>query len=261
MSHPRLNAPSLTGIGSGEHRTLTPRRRAEDRTGVVTPIPGAVRCSRQLTALVGCSSPLMSVGVAEAAGRGGISCYNTVQDADQLVSLVGRQRPDLVLLVTPFCEDMPALTRRLLIASRSSRTVVLAADVDGDAEVLALLREGACGYLPLGTPSDRLVDALHAVVRGELAVPRARMVGVLEQIRGTALRSVAYGDVRLHALSPRELDVLAALADGADTGEVAARLGVGAATVRGYVASVVRRLGVCDRQAAVELYRADSSLT
>ena len=71
-------------------------------------------------------------------------------------------------------------------------------------------------------------------------------------------RDVRLADGSVCALPPREHDVLLGLAEGLSTSQVAARLGIGDATARGYVASAVRRLGVPDRATAVGLVRPPS---
>lgn len=252
MLHPRRTLPAVG------HATVSVRHlRAADRDESTASRVETVHPTRHLTALLGCSSPLMSLGVVEASRRGGITCYETVDDGDRLVELVARQAPDLVLVVAPFGPNLPALVRKLTTASRSTRSVVLAGVPHTDPDIFALLREGASGWLPLDALSERLAHALHAVSRGELAFPRARLAGVLAEVRGPSVRAIPDADGRLRSLSPREHDVLSAMAEGATTGEIATRIGVGAATVRGYLASAVRRLGVSDRQAALALFRAN----
>jgi DNA-binding NarL/FixJ family response regulator len=56
-------------------------------------------------------------------------------------------------------------------------------------------------------------------------------------------------------LTTREWEVLKLLADGRSTREIAARLTLSVSTVRVYVGSIVRKLEVADRDAAVELFR------
>ena len=210
---------------------------------------------RAVTAVMGCRSPLTAMGVSDATSRGGVRCYDVVRDPALLVAQVARQRPDLCLVVAPYVDDLPDLVAQLLEASRSTRTVVLADEDAPPAEVLAALRAGAHGWLPLGTGGSGLVGALHAVARGEAAVPRRLLSTVLDEMRAVGSRSVVRPDGSLCELPPREHDVLLGLADGLSTAEVAARLHIGVATARGYVASAVRRLGVPDRARAVDLVR------
>lgn len=205
-----------------------------------------------LRALVWCGWPLTALGVRDAVGTAAISCA-AVTDLRDLLARVAEQQPDLCLLVVPCVEPVPEVVARVHALGGSTRIVVLAADDAPAAEVLASLKAGADGWLPLATGREGLGAALRAVALGEAAVPRTLMSRVLAELRAGRGRSVTTADGRVQQLSGREADVLSRLADGLSTGQVAVRLGVEPATVRGYVASAVRRLGVADRQAAVAL--------
>ena len=213
----------------------------------------APRTPRRLTTVIGCAWPLMAVGVREAAERGGIHSCAVAQQPDDLIGAVGRQHPDLCLVIDPFPAHLPEVIARLSQVSRSTRTVVLAADLSPAGHVLAALRAGAAGWLPMDTDSSRLVDALRAVADGEAAVPRSLMSEVLAELRGAVTRDVVRADGPVCQLPPREHDVLLGLAEGLTAGQVAERLGIGVATARGYVATAVRRLAVADRATAVAL--------
>jgi DNA-binding NarL/FixJ family response regulator len=58
---------------------------------------------------------------------------------------------------------------------------------------------------------------------------------------------------RLLMLTPREMQVLQALADGGSTSTIASTLGIGSATVRSHVKSLLAKLGVHSRVEAVSL--------
>ncbi len=67
------------------------------------------------------------------------------------------------------------------------------------------------------------------------------------------------GSDRVHALSPRELEVLRLISSGLTNGEVAARLQVTVHAVKFHLAAIYRRLGVSNRtEAAVTFLRAQS---
>lgn len=233
-------------MGSGR-----PARRLRRATGASSSTTEAVR--RPLSALIGCTWPIVAMSIREAAARGGIHCSSVLAEPALLVAQVGRQRPDLCLIIGPYSARLADVIARIGVASRSTRTVILAADDSPPSDVLAALCSGADGWLPLETDSERLVDALRAVARGEAAVPRTLMSTVLAELRGVRPRCVTLDDGTVRDLAPREHDVLLCLGEGLTTAQVSTRLGIGEATVRGYVASAVRRLGVSDRETAVGL--------
>ena len=71
-----------------------------------------------------------------------------------------------------------------------------------------------------------------------------------------ALRGPAYGDDErpfVEALTPREMEVLALLADGLPNKRIAARLGVSPETIKFHVAQISGKLGVSNRTEAVRV--------
>lgn len=218
--------------------------------------PTALLAAPRLSAVLGCTSPLTAIGVSDVTARGAVHVTTVATNTDELVGRVARQRPHLCLVVTPFRGDLADVVAALTDASRFTRTVVLSSGESQPGEVLATLRAGAYGWLPLTTDGPRLVDALRAVVRGEAAVPRALLTTVLAELRASGTHDVPLADGTSCQLPPREHDVLAGLGGGLSTTEVARQLGIGTATARGYVASAVRRLGAADRAAAIALVRA-----
>ncbi len=101
-------------------------------------------------------------------------------------------------------------------------------------------------------PLDRAPAALEDLARlvAETSDPalRERLAGIH---RALAPASPA-PDV---ALAPREVDVLVLVAGGATNAEVAARLGLGEETVKAYLRSAMRKLGVRNRTAAADAAR------
>lgn len=88
-------------------------------------------------------------------------------------------------------------------------------------------------------------------------MPRKLVAHVLERFRRREPRwrqAVGAGRAQ-RRLTSREWEVLDLLAHGRSTGEIAERLVISPTAVRVHIASIVRKLGVRDRAAAVELFR------
>jgi DNA-binding NarL/FixJ family response regulator len=116
--------------------------------------------------------------------------------------------------------------------------------------MLEVVRAGAMGYLLKGMDPDRLRYAIIGVTNGEAAVPRTLVARLMREFRLRERRRSLIGSARLTA---RELGVLEQLADGATTREIAETLGISDVTVRRHVSSVLAKLGVADRAAAVAM--------
>jgi two-component system, NarL family, nitrate/nitrite response regulator NarL len=179
-----------------------------------------------------------------------------VADAAEAVRAAVRERPDVCLLDV----RMPGsgLAAAWEIAARLPQTrIVMLTVSDDDTDLFAALRAGAEGYLLKTMNMRRLSDALYGVCRGEAAMPRPLVARVLERFHGREprWRPLAGGDITQRRLTSREWEVLELLARGHSTAEIADRLVLSASAVRAHITSIVRKLDVPDRAAAIKLFQ------
>jgi two-component system, NarL family, nitrate/nitrite response regulator NarL len=127
----------------------------------------------------------------------------------------------------------------------SCRVLVLSEAEDEEA-LLQALEAGATGFLTKSSPIHELLEATRRVREGETVVP-PRMLGALlgrliarRRERDQALRLMA-------RLTPREREVLALLARGADNAGIAQALVISPETARTHVQNVLNKLGVHSR--------------
>ncbi|GIJ47973.1 DNA-binding response regulator [Virgisporangium aliadipatigenens] len=170
----------------------------------------------------------------------------------EAVDLARRHRADVALLDI----RMPALdglAAAAQLATLVPRTRVVMLTTFGEEEYVArALRGGAAGFLLKDTPPDDLIGAVRVAAAGEAILsPRItrhvieRYVG-REQTRGDDARR------RLDALTGRERDVLALVADGASNAEIARSLHISEGTAKAHVSRILTALGCTNRvQAAI----------
>lgn len=122
--------------------------------------------------------------------------------------------------------------------------------------VFEALRAGASGYLLKRSPASEIVRAIRDVGAGgaPLSTPVARLVVESFQQPGG---SAPEASDQLSCLTPRERDILALLAEGDSSKQIANRLGLTPGTVRAYLHTIYEKLGVDNRtQAAVRYLEA-----
>jgi len=177
-------------------------------------------------------------------------------DAAEAIQAAVRERPDVCLLDV----RMPGsgLAAAWEIAARLPQAKIVMLTVsDDDADLFAALRAGADGYLLKTMSLQRLPDVLNGVLSGEAAMPRALVARVLEHFHGREPRwrqlvaTESFGG----RLTSREWEVLGLLAQGLSTSGIARKLVLSATSVRVHIAAIVRKLGVPDRAAAIDLFR------
>jgi DNA-binding NarL/FixJ family response regulator len=108
------------------------------------------------------------------------------------------------------------------------------------------LEAGAAGYMSRSSALSDLIDAARSLHRGEAVVPGP----LLRSVLGRLVRRRRERDVALRLLAdqtPREREVLALLASGADNDGIALRLVISPETARTHIQRVLGKLGVHSR--------------
>ncbi len=195
--------------------------------------------------------PVIRVGVRIALERAGFVVVAEASDCDAAVRAVLRERPNVCLLDVRMPGGGIVAAGRIAELAPSTLSVMLTVSSSAD-DVLAALRAGAVGYLPKDTTPDRLSASLCGVLKGEAALPRALLGVVLQRFRDYTLAAedpVRIGGIELTA---RESEILRMLRSGATTAEVSQSLSLSPVTVRRHISAGMAKLGVADRNAAIE---------
>jgi len=180
-----------------------------------------------------------------------------VSSADAAVAEAVARRPDLCLLDLYMPGGGIDATRRIHFALPESRIVVLTVSTSED-DLIEALMAGASGYLLKDISAERLPAALHAILEGEAAVPRALGRRLIEELRarpssGLEGRRFARRQRDRPELTAREWEVLQLLAERLSTSAVSQRLGISESTVRRHISSIMHKLDVHSRASAVRL--------
>ena len=188
------------------------------------------------------------------ASRPGLDVVGEAADADGLVDAAERLQPDVALVDLMMPGGGIEAIHRLQSLAAPPRALVLTSFV-GDDQVIPALRAGAVGYLLKDVDPADLEAAIRTVHAGGALLSPSMAARVIDEVRAPQ-PSAAADDDRLDRLTPREREVLAALAQGRTNREIAAELYVSEKTVKTHVSSVLAKLRVADRtQAALYAVR------
>ena len=179
-------------------------------------------------------------------GAGDLVIVGEAGDGDQVPAAVAKHRPDVVLmdLRMPRVDGITA-TRRLRAAPQPPEVIVLTT-FDADENVLGALRAGASGFLLKDAPPAQIADAIRRVAAGDPILSPAvtrrlmRRAVVQENAKELALRQLA-------GLSPREHEVVEAIAEGQTNAEIAASLLMSVPTVKAHVTHILTKAGLANR--------------
>ena len=141
------------------------------------------------------------------------------------------------------------LIGELRVANPQGMALILTASADCGAYARAV-EAGAAGVLHKSARIKDIIDAVRRLEAGE-ALLSPNEVGELLQLAGQQRAQDQEAQRAIKSLTPRELEVLQALAEGLSDKEIAERLYLGLGTVRSHVVSILKKLGVHSRLQAL----------
>jgi DNA-binding NarL/FixJ family response regulator len=188
--------------------------------------------------------------------HGGMTVCAEAADAAHAVQQALETRPDICLLDIRMPGSGVAAAWEIAARLPTTKIVMLTVS-DDDANLFAALHAGAVGYLVKDIDLRILPRALHDAAEGKAAIPRSLVARMVKQFHGTdpRFRTTTVAGELGPRLTSREWDVLVGLADGLSTREIGRRLQLKPSGVRAHISAIVQKLGVEDRDEAVEFFR------
>ncbi|MFE5340305.1 response regulator [Isoptericola sp. NPDC056578] len=174
-----------------------------------------------------------------------LEVVGTAGDGRDLLDLVARTEPDVAVVDVrmPVLDGIAATAR--IAADHPDTRVLILTTFDLDEYVYDALRSGASGFLLKDVTGERLIEGVRLVADGSMLLgPQVTRRLVDDFAARAAARRPA---PELGTLTPRETDVLLAVARGLSNAEIADALFIGEQTVKSYVSEVLRKLGCRDR--------------
>ena len=158
--------------------------------------------------------------------------------------------PDVVMIEAAWSGGKALQRTAAIRSAMASAQVIVFGLEQEDESVIDFIEAGAVAYVLKSAPPHDLLTAVRAAARGE-AVGSPRIVAsVLERIRGMAPRQEPPAGIP-QRLTERELEVLRLLAAGLQNKEIGKALRITVQTVKNHVHSLLEKLEVHNRRAAV----------
>jgi NarL family two-component system response regulator LiaR len=196
--------------------------------------------------LIACRDPAVETALLDSLRRADISALAAPSDTALALEMARRHRPEVVLIDDGLLAAGGVGELQGLVAEiPDSRVVVITGRYEQGRGVRALLA-GAAGYLSQELSPAALSRVVHAVMRGEAAIPRALTMSFVELARS----QVGMRPVR-SVLTSREWEVLDLLTVGASTQEISNELVISLDTVQSHVKHIMRKLRVHSRAEAI----------
>ncbi len=181
------------------------------------------------------------------------SAFSFVGGANDLASgreLIASAKPDILLLDLGLPDgngiDLLAYISQV---SPATRTIVLTGHSERDT-LLNAMEAGVSGFLQKGCSLNSLLTAIHKVHAGEIFLPPDLMLSMLKHSHREK-SVIDHQNEIWEDLTPREYQILVALAAGKSGDEIAAQMNIAPLTVRTHVRNLISKLGVHSRLEAV----------
>jgi len=156
-------------------------------------------------------------------------------------------KPDIVLMDFSLPDGTGLDATQAILDEMPECKIIFLTVYETDENLLKAIRIGAKGYLLKNVSSSSLIASLRSLAQGEIAMSRKMMSRVVEFSRTTPLPPAQ--DL-VAKLSPRELDILYELQNGASNSQIAQQLFLSENTVKHHIHSILEKLGVENRRQA-----------
>jgi DNA-binding NarL/FixJ family response regulator len=180
------------------------------------------------------------------------------EDGNGAIDLVGRKRPDVVLMDIRM-PDLDGLAATAAIRARPHPpSVIVLTTFDADDAVFRALEAGATGFLLKDTPPQDLLRAVRLAAAGDSMLSPGVTRQLIDRITAEdRTRRRRHALDRLKGLTEREREVLVEIGLGYANAEIATRLYMSEATVKSHISRLFEKLSATNRvQLAIAAFRA-----
>ncbi len=191
----------------------------------------------------------------------GFQVVGEAADGEEAVSLYHKLRelgngPDIVLMdiQMPHVSGVQA-TAQLTTSDPDARIIILTT-FDYEDYVFEAIKAGAMGYLLKDVPADELAATIRQVYAGEPSIqPKIANKLLVEFGRKGRSQASPSRSSQQDELSPREIEILRLLAEGASNRKIAEELVLAEGTVKNHVSNILSKLHTENRTQAAYLAR------
>lgn len=174
------------------------------------------------------------------APEAGLTCTGEVGNGLEALQFLEINAVDVVLLDI----DMPVMNgieACAAIRKRFPAVKVLALTMYNQPSIIRqVMKNGASGYILKNTSKEELLDAIRAVVRGDIFLSRQASVALVNEFTQPASANPSL----IPAISTREKEVLQLIVDGLTTPEIAQKLFISPNTAETHRRNLLAKLGV-----------------
>lgn len=168
----------------------------------------------------------------------------------QAIELVDSIHPDVVIMDITLPDISGIEATRRLRQSHPDLPVVALTIHEDEQYFFEMLQAGASAYVPKRAAPEDLMNAIHAVINGEVYIYPSLAKLLVADFLSRANEDINKATV--DGLTPREQEVLAVLAEGLSNDEIADKLAISRHTVARHRENLMRKLNLHSRSELVK---------
>jgi len=216
----------------------------------------------KITLLVFCPSDIILSGILRALEADpDLEILNIEKNTiESFMDSIKKLKPQVILFA--HMEALPNLREickaiREMAKTQGRSELLLMGSIPAHEEIVNLINAGARGYFDLNDSSSQLPEAVRAVHKGEIWLPRDKMSSIMDRIISVVGRELK--EKTLDQLTPTEFQVLRLIGQGKSNDEIAELMFISKNTVRSHIKSIYAKLDTHSRL-QLALYAINSAL-
>jgi len=216
----------------------------------------------KITLLVFCPSDIILAGILRALeSDADLEILNIEKNTiESFMDSIRKLKPQVILFA--HMEALPNLREickaiRDMAKTQGRSELLLMGSIPAHEEIVNLINAGARGYFDLNDASSQLPEAVRAVHKGEIWLPRDKMSSIMDRIISVVGRELK--EKTLDQLTPTEFQVLRLIGQGKSNDEIAELMFISKNTVRSHIKSIYAKLDTHSRL-QLALYAINSAL-
>jgi DNA-binding NarL/FixJ family response regulator len=195
--------------------------------------------------------PLLASAIARVLeSQNDLSVCAIARSGDEAIGIAAALQPSVVLMDFLLPDMTGPVAAAKIRSADVNATIVFHSAAESEAALLDAIDAGATAYLTKSATADQIIEAVRRASVGEVLIPVALFAKAIARQR-TVVTDRQTRDKLSAAFTPREIDVLALLAEGHGTLILATRLGIAPHTVEWHVSHIIDKLGVHSKLQAV----------
>ncbi len=174
---------------------------------------------------------------------------DAVENGKEVIRAVRREKPDVILMDIRMPEMDGVQCTKIIKENQPEIKIIILTTFDDDEYVFSALKYGASGYLLKGISMEELKDAIYKVYKGNAMINpdiASKVLRFFSEMAQSNFAIMVEEDLMID-LSQSEWKVIKQIGRGLSNKEIAAKLCLSEGSVRNYLSSILKKLGLRDR--------------